>query len=296
MNRLGKQHFIGFGATIASAIMFGFLPLLVISICAGGTNTLSCVIMRFSVALPMVLVYLVVKKIPLGLTLREFLDIVLISVFGFGGTSVLLFSSYNYISSGLSTTLHYLYPIIVTMVCLFIFKEKAGKGLFMALGLCFFGVVMFYSGDGVVDTRGILLATASAMTYSFYTIYLGHSSLKGMNDYKVMFYITLVSDIVIFIMATAMNQLDFSITLKAWGIVLLFAFLAAFVGTVGYQIGVKYVGGQYASIISTFEPLTSVVVGATILEEALNFRSVIGIISILTAVIIIGIYGEKFDM
>ena len=58
------------------------------------------------------------------ITRTEFAKIALITIFGYGGTAVLLFSSYNFIPSGMSTTIHFMYPVFTILGCMIFFKEN----------------------------------------------------------------------------------------------------------------------------------------------------------------------------
>ena len=58
-----------------------------------------------------------------------------------------------------------------------------------------------------------------------------------------------------------------------------------------FQIGVRIVGPQRASILSTFEPITSLAVGIAIYSEPFGLRTGLGVLAILAAVIIL----TRFD-
>ena len=60
-----------------------------------------------------------------------------------------------------------------------------------------------------------------------------------------------------------------------------------------YQLGTKYIGPQKTALFSTFEPLTSVVIGITVYKEALTLRTAAGLISILAAVILLAAAKEN---
>ena len=47
----------------------------------------------------------------------------LLSIF-YAATSMLLTLSYLYIPSGMATTIHFLYPVLVTLIMILLFKER----------------------------------------------------------------------------------------------------------------------------------------------------------------------------
>ncbi len=148
---------------------------------------------------------------------------------------------------------------------------------------------MFYnnSGDGGSNIMGMGLAVLSGMTYAFYTIYLDKSGLQEMGSLKLIFYMNMVAAVMIFITASAAGELSLELTPLAWGTAIFFAAATSFIGALGYQIGVRYIGPQNAAILSTFEPITSLIVGAAVYNEGFGLRTLLGCVCILSSVVIV---------
>ena len=85
----------------------------------------------------------------------------------------------------------------------------------------------------------------------------------------------------------AMDQFTLRITPAAWGIALVTALLVSVVAVLPYQKGVHLIGAQNAAILSTFEPITSLVVGVLVYHEALSLQTLAGCALILTSVVIV---------
>ena len=92
--------------------------------------------------------------------------------------------------------------------------------------------------------------------------------------------------------ALATGQMVIRLPLKAWGMIIGFAFMVSFLATVFFQIGAKKIGPEKASLLSTFEPLTSVVGGVLLFREQLTGRSLAGIVCILLAVFLLAWKGQ----
>ena len=277
----------GFLATIISATFFGFMPLMVKVICSCGGNTLAAAFYRFLLSLPALYIYLRLKKIPLDLSKRELKDIAIITVFGYGGTTVLLFSSYAYIPLGMATTIHFTYPVFTILGCLIFLHEKVIPAKLFAVVLSFGGILFFYNGDGSVSALGMAIAFISGMTYAFYTIYLGKSSLKDMPTMKLIFYLNIAGAIMMFLMSLVTGDFTVNLTLTGWIVATFMAVSGTFIGVLGYQTGVKCIGPQNTSILSTFEPITSVIVGVLVYNEGFYLRTLCGCLCILSSVIIV---------
>lgn len=285
----------GFVAVIVSAAFFGLVPLFVKTICAGGGNTISAAFYRFLLSLPVIFAYLKIRHIPMKITKKQLVQVMGITLFGYGGTSVLLFTSYNYIPSGMSTTLHFIYPVFTILGCVLFLKEKLRPLKLLCVLLCFGGVVLFYDGESAAGIFGMMLALISGITYAFYTIYLRQSRLQEMDSLKLIFYLNLVAAVMIGIMAGAGGNLTIDMTPKAWLVAFVFASLASFIGVLGFQEGVKYIGPETTVILSTFEPITSVIVGVLVYQESFSLKTLVGCICILASVIIVAKMKEDQD-
>ena len=277
----------GLLATMISAVFFGFIPLFVKTICAGGGNSVSAAFYRFFLSVPILYIYLKAQGISMRITRTEFAKIALITIFGYGGTAVLLFSSYNFIPSGMSTTIHFMYPVFTILGCMIFFKEKVSPLKLLCVVLCFGGILLFYNGESGGSVLGMALSFLSGVTYAFYTIYLEKSGLQKMENLKLIFYMNTVAAAMILVMALLTAQFTLRLTPLAWGTAVFFATATSLIGVLGYQIGVKCIGPQNAAILSTFEPITSVIVGVLVYREAFSARTLLGCLCVLSAVVIV---------
>ena len=131
------------------------------------------------------------------------------------------------------------------------------------------------------------LAFVSGMTYAFYTIYLGKSGLQEMGSLKLIFHMNAVAAAMILVMALLTEQFTVQLTPLAWGTAIFFASATSLIGVLGYQIGVRYIGPQSAAILSTFEPITSVIIGILVYQETFTPRTILGCLCILASVVIV---------
>ena len=283
-----NQRTKGFALVILSAAVFGVLPVIVRSINACGSNSIMTSFLRFLLSL--IPLYLAVRGSGAGLriTKSEALKILLIAVCGLGGTSVLLFLSYNYIPSGMATTIHFVYPVFVILGSVLFLRHKISPVKVLCVALCFGGILLFYGGggDGSVQPLGLLLAFASGITYAFYIVFLDASGLAQMDPTRMIFYMNLFSAIMVGSLAAATGNFTLAISLKGWVLALFLAIVISFLAVRSFQIGVRYIGPQNAAILSTFEPITSLVVGILVYKEAFTLAGIAGCALILSSVVI----------
>ncbi len=277
----------GILTTVVSAVFFGCIPFFVKTICAGGGNTLAAAFYRFFLSLPVLYLYLKGHGVSMKMSKEDLAKTVLVTVFGYGGTAVLLFSSYDFIPSGMSTTIHFMYPVFTLLGCMIFLKDKVSPMKLLCVALCFGGVLLFYNEESSGSLIGMALAFLSGITYAFYTIYLGRSGLQKIETLKLIFYMNAVAAAMIFVMAVSTQRFTLQLTPLAWGTALVFASATSLIGVLGYQTGVKNIGPQNAAILSTFEPITSVIIGILVYQESFSVRTLLGCLCILSAVVIV---------
>lgn len=287
-----KQQTRGLALVILSAVIFGFTPLLAKTIYGCGSNSFTLALHRFIFgALALLAMHLWREKGGLGITRTEAKKLLICS-FGYGMTPVFLLASYNYLSSGMATTIHFVYPVLVLAGCVVFCHEKLTRRKLLCCVLCMAGILCFYTPGGGVSLAGIGIAFISGATYAFYIIYLAHSGLQEMPPYKLGFYLALFAAGQVLAVCLVLGKLTFAITAKGWVLSVVLALLLCLVATTAFQVGTKYVGPQNASLLSTFEPLTSVVVGVLIYRETLGARGVAGIFCILLSVALLTFAGR----
>ncbi|MBQ6088376.1 MAG: EamA family transporter [Firmicutes bacterium] len=279
----------GIGATLLSAIYFGFVPLLMKTVYAGGGNSFTAAFLRFAFSIPVLFVVLKIKGVDLRITREELKHFFIITAFGYAGTTLLVFTAYNYIPTGMTTTIHFLYPTFTVAGLMIFYREKIKASKIFCVILCLIGIIMFYNGgEGHASLIGILLALCSSMTYAFYTIFLGKSEvLRDIEPMKRLFYMHIIGAMIMLAIGLISGNLNFHMTPLSWGVMALTANLTAFVGALLYQIGVKYIGAESTAMLSTFEPITSVIVGILVYGEPMTLRIFIGCAAIIASTLII---------
>lgn len=275
----------GYIYTALSAIIFGLMPLLTKIIIARGATSLTIAFFRVFYVTVVLFFVLKIKKIDLRLEKRDFLSAILTSIFGSGLTIIILNESYNYVDTGIATSLHFLYPLFVAILCCFFYGEKIKKKQIISLSFALVGIICFMSkGNG--SLFGYLLAIASGLTYAFYLVKMDKTGLVKMNAFKLSFYLALFTTIEIFTMNLYMQEVVFKMDAIAYVLLLVLALSSSFLATVLLQKGVLLLGSTRASFICLLEPVTSMIVGILWLNEALTFNKGLGGLAIIISLII----------
>lgn len=275
----------GYIYTALSAIIFGLMPLLTKIIIARGATSLTIAFFRVFYVTIVLFFVLKIKKIDLYLEKRDLLSAILTSIFGSGLTIIILNESYNYVDTGIATSLHFLYPLFVAVLCCFFYGEKIKKKQILSLSFALVGIICFMSkGDG--SLFGYFLAITSGLTYAFYLVKMDKTGLVKMNALKLSFYLALFTTIEIFTMNLFMQDIVFKMDAIAYGLLLVLALSSSFLATVLLQKGVLLLGSTRASFICLLEPVTSMIVGILWLNEALTFNKGLGGLAIIISLII----------
>ena len=275
---------------ILSACMFGLSPLWVTAFARGGGNSMMMALLRNIFFLPVSAFLLhrsgqpLFQKLP-GRTVGK---IVLLSAGGSGLTQLLLFASYSFMASGVCTTVHFIYPLFVFLLGAVFYGEKLSRRSVFCLTLCMAGLCCFYPRGGEISMTGLVIALASGLTYAFYMVYLDKGGFEGISPLQMQFWLALCNAGLMLICCIASGNLTFDLTPTAWLLGIVASQVLGF-GVVLCQMGIKAIGAGRAALLSTFEPITSLVVGVLFMQEHLDPIAILGAAIILASVSIVSL-------
>lgn len=276
---------------VLSAFIYGLAPLLAKIAYEGGVNGMTLTFLRTVLTIPLLFVIMLLRGGSFKLTLREIGNIAILAVLGGSLSMISLYAAYDYISTGLATTLHFIYPLIIVIASALIYKEKITKMKLAAVMLVTVGIFLFVDIADRADKIGVILAVLSGVFYSFYVIYIDHSGLSKMDYIKLTFYLMIIMSAGTLAFGLATKSIGFS---EMNGLAWTFSTLISILITLGaiplFQAGVRYEGASTAGIISAFEPITTIILGALFLEEAMGLTQYFGGALIIAGVII----AEKY--
>lgn len=271
--------------TVASAMLFGFTPLIAMMIYAFGADAITVVFYRSLIVIAILGFLLWIKKIPYAIEWSTLAKIAFVAFFGNGATTIFLFSSYQFIDTGTATSLHFLYPIFVALLCRFVYHDHLSRKKIIALCFAFIGMGCFLLGGEGGSLLGYITAIASSITYAFYMVYLEKSGLAHMDSYKVSFYIGIFVTLETLLYHLLIPTIQFSLPMASYGYLIVLSIFSSFLGVVWLQKGIQYLGSTTASLFCLFEPITSLIVGILILQEPFSIYKMLGACLIFIALI-----------
>ena len=284
-----KQLITGYIFVILSAIIFGLMPLMAKLIYAEGVNPQSLVFLRNVISVPILGILAFSARGSLKITPKALPGISFIAVMGCCVTPLLLFSSYNHIQSGIATVFHFIYPAVVMIGEVIFLKNRMNIGQILSVILCVAGIALFYDPNIGINLQGSLYALLSGVTYATYVVCLSAFKYKEISGFTFSFYVASVCSAVILCICLATNALALPVSLRGWLLAVLFAVSLNVGAVVLFQKGTFLIGGSRSSVLSTFEPITSVIAGTVIFHERLNPSSFVGTALVIIACVLIAV-------
>lgn len=271
--------------TVLSAALFGFMPVFADMSYSFGNNPYNMVLFRNLMVLPFLWFLISKGKLSMKLIKYERRGVILVSVLGSALTTILLYQSYVYIGVGTTTTIHFLYPLLVCLNCRLFFGERIPKSRKICLAVCVLGVLCFLDLRNLNNLKGVMMAAGSAVCYSFYITYLGKMGLTRIHPAVYSFYLSSIVSVFMLILNVPMGYLTLNLPWQAYVLMFFVAVGTSLVGSILLNKGVKEIGAVDASIFSLVEPVTSVIAGILVLGEPFGIRNGLGCLLIFGAIL-----------
>lgn len=272
---------------IASALLYGFAPVLCSITYQYGNNPVTLTFFRSFFVVILLAVLMIKNKISFRCEKGELARIVIVALFGSVMTTLLLNSSYLYIGVGTATTLHFLYPLFVTLICHFVYHDALSRKHVIALGIALCGVLLFLDFKDLSKMKGILMALVSGMTFAVYLVGIDKLKLSHINSMKLSFYFALTVSVVMGTFGLVSGQLMLNQPAMSFGLMFCVAIMAQWLAVTFLQKGISVLGSSLASLFSMFEPVSCLIFGALLLNETVVMAQVIGSVLILSGVLLL---------
>ncbi len=218
------------------------------------------------------------QKIPFNKIKKE-LPILVLSGVAMGFNWILLFEAYKYTTVSVATLSYYFAPIIVTVACPILFKEKMTAKQWLCFVMSTVGIVLITGiGDlnsGSSHFKGILFGLGAACLYA--TVILLNKFIKNVDGIHRTFLqflsaIAVLTPYVLFTDGVNLKVLD----TKGWIFLLAVGIIHTGVTYCLYFSSLKELPGQKSAILSYIDPLVAVLVSVVILHEKMTLMQIIG--------------------
>ena len=207
------------------------------------------------------------------------LPLLLLSGMAMGVNWILLFEAYKYTSVSVATLSYYFAPVIVTVACPLLFKEKMGPMQWLCFAMSTLGLVLITGlGDlsaGSSHLIGIAFGLGAAVLYA--SVMLLNKRIKGVSGLQRTYlqFLAAIAVLIPYVLATSgitLHKLDG----LGWGMLLIVGGVHTCLAYCLYFPSLKALPGQETAILSYIDPLLACLLSVTLLGETMTPVQLIG--------------------
>ena len=278
----------GFLFGLLSSACFGLIPLFTLPVMHKGMTFESILLYRFIFACTAIAVMMFARKESFRIQLKNIPSLLLLALL-YDMSALFLFWGYEFMSSGVATTIHFTYPVLTTLIMMVFFKEKKSAWRFIAIALAVIGVFLLSYGDtsGQITPTGLFIVLLSALGYALYLATISQLRSRKMRGLPFTFYVFLFGTLFLLAGIETTGNIQPITDLGTVGYLFLLALIPTVLANLALVKAIKSIGSTLSSVLGAMEPVTAVCVGILVFGEAFTGSIGVGIALIISAVIII---------
>ncbi len=218
------------------------------------------------------------QKIPFALIKKD-LPLLVFSGMAMGINWVLLFEAYKYTTVSAATLSYYFAPVLVMLICPFLFKEKMGPKQIICFIMSSVGIVMITGvgnmSEGSSHITGIAFGLGAAVFYA--SVVLINKFIKNVSGIHRTFlqFVSAIFVLLPYVMLTGGITLS-GVDKTGWICLIVVGVVHTGITYCMYFSSLKGVAGQQAAILSYVDPLVAVIVSVTVLNEKMTVLQAVG--------------------
>lgn len=215
--------------------------------------------------------------------IKKELLLLLFSGMAMGINWILLFEAYKHTTISAATLSYYFAPVIVTIVCPVLFREKLGKKQLLCFIMSTLGLVLIIGFEAMGDGNhllGILLGLGAAVFYA--TVILLNKFIKKVEGIHRTFlqFLAAIAILIPYVLITGDLQIK-ALDGKGWICLLTVGLIHTGITYCMYFSALKELKGQEIAILSYLDPLMAVAISFFVLGESMTIWQLLGGILIL---------------
>ena len=287
MKNISKNAIIGYPAGIITGITYGLNPLFGVPLMKEGAAIESILFFRYAIAVLFLGGFLLLSRQSFKISWKQ-AGVLLILGLLYTSSSVFLFEAYNYIASGLATTIIFLYPVLVAIIMVFL-RVVPSWPVWLSIILTFVGVVIMTQSDSTqtINPIGVILSLGSALVYALFIVIINRSKIISNISNSLLTFYALTVGAIIFFGKITLSGIHITTGLTgnmAWLNLVGLAILPTVVSTATLAIATRNIGATKASVLGVFEPVTAILIGTVVFGEALTTNIIVGILLSIAAI------------
>jgi drug/metabolite transporter (DMT)-like permease len=272
---------------LGSATAFGTLAIFAKVGYASGLGTEQTLAFRFLLAaIGMVALAMVIGQNPLRLRRNQLVTLFALGAIVYTGQSLTYFIALRSLPASLVVLIAYIYPSLVVVAGWLFLRRAVSVWHWVALAASFAGVAMLVGGARFELSWALVLAIASPTIYTGY-ILIGERVMSSVPAVAASAVIMSGAALAFCLLAALNHELALPRNVSGWAVAVGIALFPTMVAISLFLAGLPRVGAARAALLSTWEPVVTVLLAVVILGDRLSIVQVIGGVLVLLAVIVV---------
>lgn len=257
---------------------------------AAGVDQIGILLPRFALAALLLAGVAVARRSPRP-TLRQLAILAALGGIGYVSQSSLYYAALQHASAGLVALLLYAYPFIVAVLAALLLQERFGLRELLALAVAAVGLMMTVGG-GSGSPLGVALALGAAVIYALYIVG-GTRVMRTIDPFVAATVVCTAAATTLGAVAIGRVLAGLPVALPgsaaAWWPIVALAVVSTVLPITAFFAGLKRLGASMTSVLSTLEPVVSVLLGAWLLYEPVSGTQAVGGAIVLGAAIFLAL-------
>lgn len=294
---MSKDQRDGLLLMIFAASGFAFLPTITKTIYSLSTfEPMDVALWRFIFATPIIWLIVLIRSRNQVEAPREKLPIRNSMLLGvvFSGAALTAFFGLERMPASTYVVLFYTYPAMVVVMS-FLLGEAIRRVAWIALVLALIGVALTvpdFATAGAGDLIGVLFCFANAFTAAIYFL-LSKRTFSGVQNMLRAVAFMMLGTLLILLLLVPIRGIQFPQNPGTWASLLALSIVCTAMPVFFTNVGIQKIGASQASLISTFEPVMSIVVAMILLGEVILPIQWLGAAFIIGSVMILQIKPQR---
>lgn len=290
------QSIKGYFLAALAAAAYGTNPAFAVPLYAEGMNPNTVLLFRYFLGLPILALILWYRGISFKIAWKDMGQVAILGIM-MAISSLTLFESYNYMNSGIASTLLFIYPVLVAIIMMFFFHEKNGPSLYICLLIMFVGLFLLVKPTGGISLSplGCMLVMISALTYALYIVMVNVSKrIKQIPTTKLLFYVLLWGSLLFFVNIPLGNGITWPRQGWDWINLSALAIIPTLLSLACTTAAIQMIGSTPTAILGSLEPVSAVLLSVFFLHQPITVLEIVGGSLIVIATIVV-INDKKVD-
>ena len=291
-----SQKIIGVVFAFIAAIGFSAKAIMVKLAYVEGVDAITLLALRMAFSVPFFLVvaaYSSANKSSVSLTSKDKWVVVALGLIGYYLASYLDFMGLQFISAGLERLILFLYPTMVVIITMLLYKRRVGRTELLALFVSYAGIALVFLHDMHVLQHdallGSILVFASALAYAIYLVGAGQIISKLGATRFTAYVMTVACAACLLQFAVTHTLADLKLSSRVYGLSVAMAIFSTVLPAFLLAAAMKRIGSSYTAMVGSVGPVSTIYLAYIFLGEQLSMVQISGSILVLAGVLMISL-------